>query len=100
LKPYWKTLDFPGQPRKTFIEFWAVRNVIVHRASIVDRRLVEICPWLGLKVGEPLKITPNSYANYRNTTSKYFMELLVRDLVREGFSRNEAEQKINKNKIK
>lgn len=43
--------------RRTFMEFSGLRNAIVHRRAIVDKRLIESCPWLGLTIGTELRIT-------------------------------------------
>jgi hypothetical protein len=82
--------------RKTFIELCAIRNVIVHRASIIDRKLIEACPWLNLQLGEKLKINPESYDKYRDVSLNYMLELLIRYMVREGKSREEIERLISK----
>jgi len=42
---------------RVFIEFSALRNSIVHRRSIVDKRLVNSCPWMNLVAGAHIKIT-------------------------------------------
>jgi hypothetical protein len=37
-----------------------MRNVIVHRASLADRRLVEACPWLNLQINDPVTVPHKS----------------------------------------
>jgi hypothetical protein len=43
--------------RKLIWQMHHLRNVIVHRASLADRRLVEACPWLHLKINDPVIIS-------------------------------------------
>lgn len=42
--------------RRTLLEFQQYRHVIVHRAGIADRALVERCSWLALRVGDRINI--------------------------------------------
>ncbi len=80
--------------RKTLFEMSQVRNVLVHRAGLVDRRLAEGCPWLGLTVGEPLLVSRAKYDEYLQAVSRYLVELVKRNLIREGRSREEAERMV------
>lgn len=84
--------------RKTIFELWAVRNLLVHRFGIVDRRFTELCPWLGTKIGEQFKIKTDYYHRYRSAVTDYAVELIIREMVREGSTREEAEKRINTNK--
>jgi hypothetical protein len=38
--------------KQTIWEMLNIRNVIIHRGSVADRRLVEGCPWMELKIGQ------------------------------------------------
>jgi hypothetical protein len=73
-------LDGPVEENvgKTIFELNAVRNVLVHRRGIADRRFVEACPWLGLTVGERLKVDRVAIARYGEATSKYIYTLILR----------------------
>ena len=64
--------------RKDLFELSQVRNVIVHRRGIADRRLVEACPWLSVKAGEPLTITPDAHRRYFEALYGYVKVLLAR----------------------
>lgn len=46
-----------AEQRRNIGEMHCLRNVIVHRASLADRRLVNGCPWLHLKVGDRVTVT-------------------------------------------
>jgi hypothetical protein len=84
--------------RKACYELWAVRNLIVHRSGIVDRRFVQLCPWLRTKVGRKFRVTLQAYASYVKFSFNWMFEILVRDLVRSGFERNDAIAKLNPEK--
>lgn len=64
--------------RKTLFECNCVRNVLVHRASVCDRRFSEACPWLGLKPGDRLRITPQRYRQYSEAVMAYATTLVRR----------------------
>jgi hypothetical protein len=84
----------PGEMKKTCSELWATRNLITHRSGIVDRRFVLLCPWLGSKVGETLKVTPQAYKSYFTFANYWMGEILVRDVVRRGHNRDDVIAKL------
>jgi hypothetical protein len=49
--------DVEDEDRKMIWQTHHLRNVLVHRASRADRRLVEACPWLRLRVNECVTIS-------------------------------------------
>jgi hypothetical protein len=55
-----------------------VRNVIVHRNSAADRRLVKSCPWLGLTIGEKVVINTAQLDRYGHALCEYVSALLNR----------------------
>ena len=55
-----------------------IRNVLVHRRGVVDRRLVEACPWLNFNVGEEIKIDAEKYDRYTNALAQYLLALARR----------------------
>lgn len=64
--------------RKTIWEINYIRNVIVHRGSIADRRLVQACPWLNLKAGDRVKITHEMLHRYFEILHEYLMTIIRR----------------------
>jgi len=64
--------------RKVVWEMHHVRNVIVHRGSLADRRLVKGCPWLGLKVGDKVAVTHESLGRYAEGLCSYVIALVYR----------------------
>ncbi|MCH7580782.1 MAG: hypothetical protein IIC91_00210 [Chloroflexi bacterium] len=63
---------------KDIFEMGHVRNVLVHRRGMVDRRLLEACPWLEAKVGETLQITHQDFGRYYMSTTRYFFDVYNR----------------------
>jgi hypothetical protein len=49
----------------------ACRNVMVHRHGIADRRLVELCPWLGLKPGNRVVVTQDGWFAFLSACTAY-----------------------------
>jgi hypothetical protein len=55
-----------------------IRNVIVHRNSIADRRLVKNCPHLNIKAGEKVVITNQQLDRYGRALCEYVSAILCR----------------------
>ena len=68
-----------GDTKKMLWEMNHVRNVIVHRDSLADLRLVQACPWLNLKVGDHVPINHQKYGLYHDAEFAY-VKVLVRRL--------------------
>jgi len=76
--------------RRDLFELSQVRNVLVHRSGVADRRLLESCPWLDLQVGEKIRITHGVYAVYSWAINDYVVTLLEREIVRCGHTPDHA----------
>jgi len=61
--------------KKTLWEMHHVRNVIVHRGSLADRRLVQGCPWMGLKVGDRIIISHRALHKYDHALGEYLLSI-------------------------
>jgi hypothetical protein len=55
-----------------------IRNVIMHRGGIADRRIVAACPWLGLAAGDEVIITRGRCELYGWAANSYVAELISR----------------------
>jgi hypothetical protein len=75
--------------RRNLFELNQVRNVLVHRSGVADRRLVEACPWLQLKVGDPLHVRDEATRRYFTAVMQYTIALVAR--VGERFGVNMGE---------
>lgn len=86
--------------RKNLYEMQQLRNVIVHRRSVADRRLIEACPWLGLKTGDLVTIKHEAYRRYTASVVNYVTELIVRAAVYFGRERSEFLKDIKNRKMR
>jgi hypothetical protein len=63
--------DIDAELKRTLWEAFHVRNVIVHRAGVADRRLVRNCPWLKLTPGDLVKVGAEKYGSYLAAIREY-----------------------------
>ena len=68
----------PGAINEVMRELAEVRHCVVHRGRMVDQRLLDACPWLGLTVGDPLPASIERFWFYRTATYWYFINLARR----------------------
>jgi hypothetical protein len=64
--------------RRLLLESWAVRNVLVHRNGIVDKRFLEVCPWLRYSEGGSITLTRNQFRMYSLSAEWYIAEMCLR----------------------
>jgi hypothetical protein len=64
--------------KKSVWEMHHLRNTIVHRKSLADRRLIQNCPWLGLKVGGRVVTDHESLGKYSHALGDYLMTIIYR----------------------
>jgi len=76
--------------RRDILELGNVRNALVHRGGVADRRLVETCPWLGLRLGDPVKVSHSRFCAYYSAAHDYVLERIQRMRVHFGLCRYEA----------
>ncbi len=68
----------PDELKKSVWEMHNIRNVLVHRASLADVRIVEECPWLNLKIGAPVTISHEALCRYGTALCEYCVEIARR----------------------
>lgn len=77
-----KALDIGGNVdetvRDTLYELSNIRNVLIHRNSVADKRLVDACPWLSLSVGDRVIITPERFRRYMIASIDYVTAVSLR----------------------
>jgi hypothetical protein len=78
LAPFNLSGDVPDEIGKSIFELGHIRNVLVHRAGIADKRFVESCPWLSLSVGDEVRVTHGQLENYADAVQQYTILLIVR----------------------
>jgi hypothetical protein len=57
--------------RKALFETSQVRNLVVHRASFVDRKFQDACPWLKANIGAHFDVTAARYSVYCEAMAEY-----------------------------
>jgi hypothetical protein len=70
--------EVDDEVRKLIWQMHHIRNVIVHRASRADRRLVEACPWLSLKVNDIVVVSDSMLRELAMATAKYGLTVIHR----------------------
>jgi len=68
----------PDRIRRDIYELQQVRNVLVHRLGVADRRLVESCPWLKLAVGDSVAIEHPMVYRLTEATHEYVAYIVQR----------------------
>lgn len=71
LKPFGIAPQINQSQRRNLNELAAIRNVIVHRAHVADSRIIELCPWLNLNVGQPVHVSREAFYRYVDAASNY-----------------------------
>jgi hypothetical protein len=65
--------------RKTLYEMFHIRNVIVHRASIADRKFIKACPWLGYSIGDSVRVSHDDWSQrYLPAVVEYSAQIIER----------------------
>src|SRR3972149_9971838 len=85
LQPFGLAGAVPEDTERILLELYHVRNVLVHRRGVADRKLVQAWPWLGLAPGDQVRVTHEQYARYHGAVAAYALELIVRVAGRFGF---------------
>lgn len=70
--------NVPPECAKALFELQQIRNVVAHRNSKADRRIIAECPWLKLKTGQPLEISDVMMDAYGSASIEYLMTILRR----------------------
>lgn len=71
LKPFGLAPDRPAELTTTLLELAATRNVIVHRASVADKKFVDLCPWLNASVGQRVNVGSSDFQRFIMAASEY-----------------------------
>jgi hypothetical protein len=72
------TVTTPAPVVQCLLEFYHVRNVLMHRHGRVDRRFLKDCPWLSLTEGTELLVSHRLYHHYSAALNRYMGELTNR----------------------
>lgn len=64
--------------RRGLFELQQIRNEIVHKRSIADRKFCDACPWLAINPGDVVLVSNTMYKNYFHISYMYVIELMCR----------------------
>jgi hypothetical protein len=64
--------------KRDIYEMQQVRNLIVHKSSVVDKRFVDACPWLKASIGEKYTVSYRDYKRYVESLSRYMYVIIDR----------------------
>lgn len=78
LEPFSLSGSIPDGYAQTLFELQQIRNVIAHRNGRVDRRLKSECPWLKLRLNQPVAITEEMLNKYAEASGTYLVTILYR----------------------
>jgi hypothetical protein len=68
----------PADLAKTMWEIQNVRNCLVHRSGVADRRLITNCPWLNLRIGDSVVVKHDTLSAYSAGMCEYVVVLARR----------------------
>lgn len=57
--------------KKNLFELYHVRNLILHRSSIIDQKFINACPWRKENKGDFLQLGIDDFLRYRDAVVKY-----------------------------
>jgi len=78
LQPFGLSFQLPDGCGQTLFELQQVRNAIAHRSGRADRRLRSACPWLKLKINQPVLVSRKMLNAYSEAASKFLLCFLYR----------------------
>ena len=64
--------------RENLFEVNHIRNVLVHRRGVADRRFVDACPHLGLSAGDKVTVDRQLFDQYSESIAAYVIHILER----------------------
>jgi hypothetical protein len=78
LEPFGLNGSLPESCSKALFELQQVRNTIAHTNGRADRRLKSECPWLRIRLGQPVHVSHEMLDCYSNASSEYLLIVLYR----------------------
>jgi hypothetical protein len=78
LQPFGMSGSLEDEYQRTLHELSQVRHVLVHRRGIADKKLLDACPWLNVRLGDRVRVTHDMWHRYASTNVEYVAELLKR----------------------
>jgi hypothetical protein len=84
LQPFGLGGKFFKDWQKDIYELGQVRNVLLHRGGVVDRRFRKACPWRAESVGQHVITSDEDWRRFVEATNEFLLEILIRDQQRNG----------------
>ncbi len=78
LEPFDLSFPLPEGCGRALFELQQVRNALAHRNGRADRRLRSDCPWLKLKLNEPVQVDTKMLRSYSEAAAEFLLGLLYR----------------------
>lgn len=78
LQPFGLSFQLPDGCGQTLFELQQIRNAIAHRSGRADRRLRSDCPWLKLKINQPVLVSRKMLNAYSGAAGNFLLLLLYR----------------------
>lgn len=76
LLPFGFDINLDDEKARDIYEFQMVRNNLAHRNGLVDQRMRQACPWLKLKLGQPLHVTHGMIFRFARVGQDILLDLL------------------------
>jgi hypothetical protein len=70
--------DLEPDLKRDLMELHQIRNVIVHKANIIDRHFVNLCPWTAFKANDIVMLDNKTTDRYYATIMAYVLVLIIR----------------------
>lgn len=78
LQPFGLSFQLPDGCGQTLFELQQIRNAIAHRSGRADRRLRSDCPWLKLKINQPVLVSRKMLHAYSGAAGEFLLSFLYR----------------------
>lgn len=78
LEPFSLSGPLDANLQRDLFELSQIRNALMHRAGKADSRLIEACPWLGLRIGQKVVVDTASFKRYEHAVMDYAICLIAR----------------------
>lgn len=78
LEPFGLSGPVDEDVSRNLFELNQIRNTLVHRSGFADRRLVDSCPWMKLRIGDPVKVNHEMIEQYFQSVTEYAVDLIAR----------------------
>lgn len=78
LEPFSLSGSVSDECSRALFELQQVRNAVAHRNGHADRRLRQECPWLKVRLNQPVLVSNEMLKKYSNASVEYLVTVLYR----------------------